>query len=184
MRLFVAIDLPDSIKKHLAGLQKAIGDSHASIKWVATDNIHLTLKFLGEVEDAMAERVKGKLGEIPFTPIMAAVRDLGAFPSENNPRVVWAGLSPASRIIELQERIDSSLAGLGFPKDDRFTVHITLGRVKAVTDKKGFLERLRHARAGGFEYPLKISDFRLKRSFLGDRGPVYQDLAVYKAKQD
>ena len=180
MRLFIAFDMPESIRRKAAELQKRIGDEHARIKWVEIENIHLTLKFLGEVDDSKVSIITDSLKKIKFTPFLFYVSGFGAFPSESYARVLWVGLKPAEKISELHERIDDAMKDAGFAKDGRFNPHVTLGRVNYVSGKQDFIRRLAELKGFEIRENFKFDRFKLKRSTLTGDGPVYEDLAAFE----
>ena len=98
MRLFIAIDIPEDVRKKLVSFQEKIGNEHARIKWVEADNIHLTLKFLGEVGDDTVGEIRESLKKIKFKSFTSAISGLGVFPNENYVRVIWAGMEPEKKI--------------------------------------------------------------------------------------
>ena len=112
-------------------------------------------------------------------PFTAGLSNIGVFPDENYIRVVWLGLEPKRKIIELQQKIDNALAGI-FPMDKRFHPHITLGRVKFVKDKKKFVEILKEIKVEKKSF--EISDFKLIKSTLTPEGAVYEVLNEFKAQ--
>ncbi|MFN0151629.1 MAG: RNA 2',3'-cyclic phosphodiesterase [bacterium] len=133
IRAFVALPLPETARARLAALRHA-ADPGAPVRWVAPDAIHLTLKFLGEIEPARVEAVKealarhvGERGAFDFT-----LAGVGGFPALARPRVLWAGVSDgAPAVVALAERVEGALEPLGFPREARrFTPHVTIGRVK------------------------------------------------------
>ena len=174
MRCFIAVDLPEVIKDKLFNLQKKLSGD-AKIKWVAKKNLHLTLKFLGDIAEKRLEQIKEKLKEIKFKSFKVELDSLGVFPDEDYIRVIWVGLKPAGKVIELQQKVDSTLLGLGFEKDQRFHSHLTLGRVKFVKNKENLKEKLKLKIKGGFE----IKNFKLMKSELTKDGPVYGTLETY-----
>ncbi len=181
MRLFIACEIPEDSRKKLVTLQNEIGDEHVKIKWVEPENIHLTLKFLGEVDDTKADGIKDSLLKIKAEHFSASLSRFGVFPSESYVRVLWVGLEPANKIEELHDKIDDALSELGFKPDSRFQTHVTLGRVKFVKNKREFVSRVRGLKGRGLEFgePFKIDSFRLKRSTLTPKGPLYEDVAVF-----
>ncbi|MEK6868809.1 MAG: RNA 2',3'-cyclic phosphodiesterase, partial [Nanoarchaeota archaeon] len=94
MRLFIAIEIPEEIKSYLAEIQQEIADSKNKIRLVNKDNMHLTLKFLGEVQPDNLEDIKNNLKKITFKPFSVVLDNIGVFPSDNYIRVVWVGLKP------------------------------------------------------------------------------------------
>lgn len=178
MRLFIAFDLPKNIVEKLVGLQKQIGNELAQIKFVEPENMHLTLKFLGEVEESKVNDIINKLKTVKFKPFLTSIAEIGVFPNEKFIRVVWIGLKPFDPINDLHERIDSALSGI-FKKDDRFQAHITLGRVKFVKDRERLLSVLKAIKMNDITEPFRIEKFMLKKSTLTPKGPIYENLAVF-----
>jgi len=176
MRLFIAIELPAEIKEHLEQLQKRI-DGHFAQLTLAKE-IHLTLKFLGEVNEQKLAELKQKLDKIDFGEFAVSLGKIGIFPDEHYVKVVWVGVEPENSIVALQQKIEKSLAGL-FEQDTRFTSHLTLARVKFVKDKKMFIENLKKLAAEKKEF--LVSSFKLIKSTLTPKGPVYETIAEFKA---
>ena len=133
MRLFIAIELPTDVKEHLEQLQKKI-DGHFAQLTLAKE-IHLTLKFLAEVNEQKISEINQKLKKIDFGAFTASLGRTGVFPDEHYVKVVWVGAEPENSINFLQQKIEKSLSGL-FEPDTKFTPHLTLARVKFVKDKK------------------------------------------------
>ena len=149
------------------------------IAWVAIENLHLTLKFLGGVEaarlgDVLAALRQAAAGAVPFE---LAIRGLGAFPSVTRPRVIWAGVvEGAAAVAELAARVDVALAGLGFPRETRpFAGHVTLGRVRAPRRDTGLAEALGPAATRDFGR-VRVARLSLMRSDLAPRGARYTEL--------
>jgi RNA 2',3'-cyclic 3'-phosphodiesterase len=135
IRAFIAVELPEDLKKELAALEMLLKNNGPSVvKWVDPDSIHITLKFLGEIStdkvekliQAMDEAVKGT------APFQLKVRKLGAFPAPDRPQVIWVGVKgEVDKITRLQQSIEASCERLGFSRENRaFTPHLTLGRVR------------------------------------------------------
>jgi len=120
--------------------------SGADVKWVAKDNIHLTLKFLGEVSEEKIEVIKSILDGITSKtrPFEITVKDIGAFPKIEYPRVIWAGLDKGSDESKvLAEKTDNALSSIGFEKETRpFTAHITIGRVRSSKNKDALKDKM------------------------------------------
>ena len=177
MRCFIAIKLPIEIKDYLFELQREIRSEYAKINFVHKKNLHLTLKFLGEINNKKIEEIKERLKEIKFKHLEFSLNDVGFFPNEKSIRVVWISLKPTNAVIELQQKIDSEILDL-FNKDERFSAHLTLGRVKLIKNKEKFLERL-----GSLNIENKtflINSFYLIKSNLKREGPEYTDLEVFE----
>lgn len=177
MRLFIAIEVPEEIYSYFLELQKQIDINSAKI--VFTRSFHLTLKFLGDVSEDKEDRIIDSLKKIKFEPFSAELGSIGVFPGENYIRVVWIGLEPKNKINELQQKIDNVLTDL-FPKEKKFHPHITLGRVKFVKDKKGFIEALKKMNVEKKDF--WVNEFKLIKSTLTPEGPVYEVLKQFKTQ--
>lgn len=174
MRLFVAIDLPKEVKDYLYNLQKGIGSQNAKIKWVDKKNLHLTLKFLGEVDETKIENLKQKLECINVNGFEAKLSKIGAFPNESKINVVWAGVEPEDKVIELQKLVDVETLDFG---DLKLGSHITLGRVKLVKNKDKFKSKLREIKLKDLTF--SVGSFCLFRSVLSKDGPTYSLVRRY-----
>lgn len=176
MRLFVAVELPIEVKDELYRIQKLINPGLAKIKWVPKKNLHLTLKFIGEVTDV--EKIEKKLSKIKFNPFSVRLDKFGAFPSWDKIQVFWAGLGPKKDIVELQQNVDSELFSL-FKKDQKFSPHLTLGRVKMIKKEEEFLKAIKKIKIKPLEF--KINEFKLMQSRLTKDGSKYFVLKGYKS---
>lgn len=130
MRLFVAIEIPSEIRNALAVFLKELRGVAPQAKWVRAENLHVTLKFLGETDAARARAIESALGSIRSAqPVALEFHRLGFFPNERRPRVFWVGMEASANLKPLVENIDRSLHQLGFPLEDRpFAPHLTLAR--------------------------------------------------------
>jgi len=177
MRCFIAFEIPEEVKKVLIEAQSQLDKDMAKLS--LTKDFHLTLKFLGEIDENKVEEIKKKLSEIKFDSFETSLTDIGVFPGEDYIRVVWIGLGdPKNAIKELQHEIDEKLQKLGFEKDERFHPHVTLARVKFTEDRESLLKNLKEIT---FEKKsFKVNEFKLKKSTLTGEGPIYEDLAVFR----
>lgn len=187
IRSFIAIELPQNVKNGLAKLLSELGKTrHPFVKWVNSESIHLTLKFLGnipfkqvaEINRLMEEAVQGTL------PFHLEVSELGAFPNLKRPRVLWVSIKgEIDTLLSLQQSIDSALAPLGFTEEKRpFTPHLTLARLRERTspaERKIFAELVMST---NFEssYPLEVKTISLMRSQLTPEGAIYTRLFALK----
>lgn len=172
MRLFISIELPEEVKDELWKLQEGFKDL-AKVKWVAKKNYHICLKFLGEVSESKVEKIKSALKTIKFNSFSTSLNKIGVFPHEGHVNVIWVDVEPADKVINLQSEIEDSLKDL-FKRDNRFAVHITLGRVKSIADKKEFIEKLKGLSPNKINF--KIEKFHLVESKLSKEGPKYKIL--------
>jgi RNA 2',3'-cyclic 3'-phosphodiesterase len=135
LRAFIAIELPAELQKAISQcigqLQKTAGKS--GVRWVLVENIHLTLKFLGEVSPSSVDLIQQMLSTEAnlHSRFQITVGQLGAFPNPRRPRVIWLGVDAPPELAALQRGIESAAAKLGYPPEDRsFSPHLTLGRVR------------------------------------------------------
>ncbi|HSA96061.1 MAG TPA: RNA 2',3'-cyclic phosphodiesterase [Acidobacteriota bacterium] len=133
MRAFIAIDLDPGLKAAVQDLIRALEATRAEVRWTKPGGYHLTLKFLGEIDEATVERVKAVLKAAASRrgAFSLRLRGTGAFPGELNPRVLWLGIEAGPELAGLQSDLEAALETEGFPREDRpFKPHLTLGRVK------------------------------------------------------
>jgi 2'-5' RNA ligase len=135
MRAFIAVELPEAVRAALAHVQQALAASRADVKWVEPENLHLTMRFLGEISDAQGEAVKQLVERVAASgpPVTMNLRELGAFPSVGAPRVIWVGVEQGrDDLTRLAEQIEEGCRGLGLSAEPRpFAAHVTLGRVRS-----------------------------------------------------
>lgn len=136
IRTFIAVKLPEAVRAAIGGIQAQLAAYGFSVRWVKTANIHLTLKFLGEVDEGMVDGISAVLTEAVhgFAPLRLAAADVGVFPNLKRARVIWVGVTgQVSELTALQRSIAKRLSSIGYPPDRRpFTGHLTLGRVKGM----------------------------------------------------
>jgi len=181
MRTFIAIDLNEENVEKIAGLQSELKKSDADVKWVEPENIHLTLKFLGEISEEQAGQVKNILDKIAsdFRPFEVSLTEIGAFPKLDYPRVIWVGIEKGKKETEeIAKNIEDELEKLGFPKEKRpFAAHLTIGRVRTPKNK----ERLKTViQTWNLEHRTSnsqiVSSVVLYQSKLTPKGPIYTPL--------
>src|SRR2546425_9313509 len=178
IRSFVSIDFEDSqvlsrIKSVMSSLSALGGD----LKPVEEDNIHLTLKFLGNVSASKLEEIKSSLTQVTFPPFSLEIKGAGAFPSLKRMNVVWVGVGEGWSQVELIfEQTEKLLHQLGFSRETRpFSPHITVARVKSGRKRDeiaAFLGHLADESLGTFP----VEKVRLKQSILSPSGPTYSTL--------
>jgi len=179
MRLFIACEIPEKIKENLEYFQGRLKNKEDKIKWVEKDNLHLTMKFIGESDENSVEKIKQSLSSVKFRALLISVSDFGVFPPNGHIRVIWMGLSPANQINDLREKIESALGFLGVGREVHFQPHITLGRAKYIEDREAFIKKVSEIKKGFESEPFKIDRFILKKSVLTPKVPVYTDLAEF-----
>ena len=174
MRCFIAIDIPEEFKSEISKSQNTLRNvSGLSAKFVASENFHLTLRFLDEVSDSQVKRIKENLSSVKFQPFKVHLGKAGIFPSESYVRVIWVSLEPDEKVKELARAINTSLGS----RDERFESHITLARVRNAGDKSALKKALRDVKVEKKDF--KVKNFKLKKSTLTAKGPIYEDVAVF-----
>lgn len=175
MRCFLAIELPEEIREEIVRIQKQLPE--AKFKLVEKENLHLTLKFFGELSDFQINKVKEALRQVKFEKFKANLGSIGVFPSSSFVRVIWVSMEPSKIVKQLHEQIDSILEKEKFRRDREFESHITLARVKFIKSKEEFSKKLKEIKIK----PLGFSteSFVLRKSELTSQGPVYETIKEY-----
>ncbi len=183
MRTFIAIDLAPPIKDELSNFIQKLAAISSNIKWVKRNGMHLTLKFLGEIEEDKLDEIKSCLSEISkdHASFSLQLKGTGTFPpGKKKPRVLWIGIEENKKLIILQSDIEKKLSKLGFlPEKRLFHPHLTLGRVKIGSQLgkiMAYMEKNREKSFGQMEVK-KITFFR---SILKPTGAEYQALAEFE----
>lgn len=175
MRLFVAVNLSSEIRERLATVQDRLRHAQADVSWVRPENIHITLKFLGETEEKRLPSIREALADAARTgaSFPMEIAGVGSF-GGRVPRVVWVGVRDGARpLTDLARQVEHVLARLGFPKEKReFSAHLTLGRVRSPRNAEGLLATLHAAREEQFG-SITAREFVLMQSQLQPSGSVY-----------
>jgi 2'-5' RNA ligase len=169
MRTFISINLSEEAISEIKRIQKELEEKNLFVgKFTEEENLHLTLKFLGEIDEKKIEEIRRRLGKVKVKEFKAKLGEIGVF-SEEFIRIIWIKLD-GEGIFELQKQIDETLNGL-FDKEFRFMGHITIARVKNIRNKKEFFEFLKGLNAKNVESEVKT--FELMKSELFPQGPRY-----------
>lgn len=176
-RLFVAIDLPDEVKAQLAALCSGINEA----RWVKPEQMHLTLRFIGEMSDTEVEAIKMALGAVHAAPFAFYLKGVGQFPPKGSASVIWAGMKAPVELERLHREIETSLVKLGHkPADMSFSPHITLARLKSPSHNASTNLRQYFDKHCEFESAtITVSHFSLYSSTLAPQGSIYQSEATY-----
>ncbi len=175
MRIFLAVDLPLEIKDYLFELECKIKNFNlGKVNWVFKKNLHLTLKFLGEVSEDKVENLKNKLKDIKFKKFKLKLTEMSFYPNGFKPNVIWVGVEPQKEFIKLQELVDAESVEIG---DLKLGAHITLGRIKSLKDKKLFLDKVSRIKIEKLEF--EVNKFDLFNSKMASFGPTYRLLESY-----
>lgn len=176
MRCFIAIDPSEEAKEELLRIQEKFKKIIRG-KFVEKENLHLTLKFLGEINEHEISEIKEILDKLKIEKFFASLGNCGFF-SPSFIRVLWVSLNPREKFFELHEKIENSLKELRIKKENRkFEPHITLVRIKKV-EREEFLKKLSEVEVGPIKF--EVSSFFLKKSTLTKEGPVYENLLEFK----
>ena len=183
IRSFLAIELPRLILRKIEEVQGDLRSTHADVRWVNPEKIHLTLKFFGNIEESRIDSIFKSIEETIRNTLSFSlkVRGVGAFPHLKNPRVIWMGLVEGGEVlILLQKQIEIQLEKIGFQPEDRpFHPHLTLGRMRSSRGKEelvGRMEKYRQEEFGDFQIERVI----LFKSDLKPTGPIYTSLKEMK----
>ncbi len=185
MRLFIAIEIPEEIKRGISAIQEQLRRSGADATWTRPEGIHLTLKFLGEVAEAKVPDIKnamtGAVQGIAGFRLEAA--GAGAFPNNKSPRVLWLGVrGDVERLAALQSMVEGAMVKLGFDPDDRaFSPHLTLARIKYLRPKFSWpqaIETIKDVKLGGMD----VTAVSLMKSELKPSGAVYTEMGRVELK--
>lgn len=182
MRAFIAIELPKEIRDSLYRLQEQLKASHADVKWVQPQNIHLTLKFLGEIDEKKFSKITEILDDVAKNNCSFYINlsTLGAFPKLNFPRVIWIGIDKGDvETKQIAKALEEKIAKVGIPKEDRpFSSHITIGRTKSNLNRERLVQALNNLvdifRHQNLEFT--VTKITLFQSTLTPKGPIYTAL--------
>jgi len=179
MRAFIALRIPENILSSINKIQEDLKQCRLPVRWVRPENIHLTLKFFGNINESDTEIIGIAMSDCAgcYSPLTLSAKGIGVFPSVARPRVIWAGLSsPASMLLSFQDALEKRLEESGFKKEERpFKGHLTIGRFKDRVSSERLIEALRKHK----DFNTDIFDafeIILFKSDLLPSGPVYTEL--------
>ena len=175
-RTFIAINFPQEIIKEIARIQSSLSSIKFIGKTTEIENLHLTLKFLGEITLQQREEVKSRLSKINLPSFQTEIGSLGIFTHKKSPKILWIKIN-SLQLNKLQKTIDRALSPL-FPKEKRFMSHLTIARIKHVKDIKEFTDYINSIPIKKLFF--KISEFKLFSSELKPFGPIYSEIKSYK----
>jgi len=181
VRAFIAVEINQPNRQKISELIYLLKESNADVKWITENQMHLTLKFLGNIDKARVPEISNALRSIShnFKSFIISLSNIGAFPSVNHPRVIWLGIDKGADLLKtLAEKIDSELEKLGFQKETReFKAHLTLGRVKTSKNMPNLTKLLKET-AFSSESDIAITELILFQSTLTPKGAVYTRLST------
>jgi len=181
MRLFIALPLPLSIKEELSRAQDRFKQFAPAAGWVRPDNLHITLKFLGDTDNEQAEKIKLAMTKTAdeFDQITAVLSEFGFFPSQHRPKVFFAATDQQTQLQKIAFALEKNLAGLGFTEEQRFVSHITLCRIKNAVDVEALAAEIKKVKLTG---SFSVKEIALVKSTLKSRGPEYQTVFSVQLK--
>lgn len=186
IRTFIAVELPDIIKQQVEALELQLMKARADIKWVKATDLHLTLKFLGDIPRMRLQEVGAGMREAidGLSSFRLALGTLGAFPNLDRPRVFWVGVEDGSEaLIALQRRVETELCVREFVREERpFSPHLTIGRVRSPKGLSGLIDQVKNLRMQWPEF--KVDRVAVIRSELRPAGPIYTVLEQVELSKD
>lgn len=181
IRSFLAFDIDsEAVMKKLRDVQALLVKTGADLKPVEPENIHITVRFLGNVSPDTVEKIYGNMQKMQFTPFDVKIHGVGAFPDARYPRVVWAGMTQgANELHQIFSQMEPHLQALGFAPDPKgFSPHLTIARVRSGRNKLELGKFIMDSK--DFEFGMiRAKCFRLKKSELTPKGPIYSTLKEF-----
>ena len=178
MRTFIAIDLPEKIKNKIAELENDFKKCNLTFKWVKPENLHLTLKFLGDIDQEGVSKINEAITTVSgkFAAFKASFNSFGFFPNEKNPRVFFISIDKEELFKSIASELEKELETLGFKKENRFKSHITLARIKDLKNIESLKEKIKNTQLNE-EFP--ADTIILYKSTLTKEGPLYEEISSY-----
>ncbi|WP_405306661.1 RNA 2',3'-cyclic phosphodiesterase [Methanobrevibacter sp.] len=181
IRAFLAIDLDDDLKPKINKIIREFKKTDARIKYVDLVNLHLTLKFFGDIDTEGLNLLEDAIANVldEFDSFSIKIKGCGAFPNNNRINVIWVGIDEDSIIRDMHDKLDKEFVRLGFDKDKKFSTHLTIGRMKSAKNKnkvKSTIEEFSDVEIGDME----VTKVSLKKSTLTPAGPIYEDLKIFE----
>ncbi len=177
MRTFIAVEIPDNQKNIIWNSIQEFKKLGLPVKWVEFANLHITLKFIGEIDEKKLDRILTTLSSVSIRikPFTVQLENAGCFPGIRNPRVLWIGVSQGSNeLISLAADIENELSKYGFRKENKkFHPHLTFGRIKTPCRVDEILNKTIKTE------PFDMSEFALFKSTLLPSGPVYEKIKIF-----
>ncbi|MBC7330145.1 RNA 2',3'-cyclic phosphodiesterase [bacterium] len=173
IRCFIAVLLSEEVKEKAVEIQNRLRKANADVKWVERENLHITLRFLGEIEEAKVERVKRLMEDVAgrFSPQRLVFKGVGAFPDLKRPRVIWIG-GEGDSLSKIAEDLETGIREIGIPPEKPFSFHLTLGRVRSPRNL-GQLTKLMGEVGDVHIGEMMAEKMTLMRSILLPQGPQY-----------
>jgi len=176
MRTFIAIDLPEKIKNKIAELENDLKKCDLAFRWVKPENLHLTLKFLGDISQEQVSKIKEAITKISgkFATFKANFNGFGFFPNARRPRVFFISIEKGELFRSIARELEEELETLGFDKENRFKSHITLARIKDLKNIESLKVKIKDTQ---LDEKFLIPAIILYKSTLAKEGPIYGEIA-------
>ncbi|MDR2967112.1 MAG: RNA 2',3'-cyclic phosphodiesterase [Methanobacteriaceae archaeon] len=180
LRTFLAIDIDKKLIQKIEDLQKEFEKTNANIKYVEIENIHFTLKFFGNINEEMVDKISISTENVlkKYEPIDITIEGTGSFPSEDFIKVIWLGITENQVVMDLAKKLDEEFKKIGFKKEKNYSPHLTIGRMRSPKNKKEVKEKIatfKDIKIG----KMSIDKISLKKSELTPKGPIYSDLKTF-----
>lgn len=181
VRAFLAIDLDDDLKPKINKIIKEFKEIDTKIKYVELANLHLTLKFFGDIDTNGLDLINKAIANVvsEFKPFTIKISGCGAFPNNNRIKVIWVGIEDDTILKDLHDKLDKEFSKIGFDKDKKFSTHLTIGRMKSGKNKnqvKSTIEKFSDFEIGEME----VTNISFKKSTLTPSGPIYEDMEIFE----
>ena len=181
LRAFLAIDIDEDLKAKIYKVIKEFKQIDANIKYVDLENLHLTLKFFGDIDTEGIDLLSSKISDVvnDFGSFKIKIKGCGAFPNTKRIIVIWLGLEDDETVKKFHDELDKEFVKLGFDKDKKFSSHLTIGRMKSAKGKnkvKSTIEQYEEVDIG----EMSVDKIILKKSTLTPQGPIYEDLEIFE----
>lgn len=180
VRSFLAIEVDENLIPQILDVEKEFKKTDTKIKYVPAENMHLTLKFFGNIDEEMIDDIGDAVERVilRYGSFDLDIENCGSFPNQKVIKVIWLGLREGSPITQLQKDLDKEFKKLGFKKERNFISHLTIGRVKSPKNKnqiKDKIEEFKDIKIG----KMTVKSLHLKKSTLTPDGPIYEDIRVF-----
>jgi 2'-5' RNA ligase len=181
MRAFLAVDLDEKLEDEVSQVQKRIMGANAQLKFVEPENLHFTLKFLGEISDSKVEDIKVMIENkiVEYEPFKLSIKKTGFFPHSGYIRVLWLGVENTEAYSRMQMDLDEEFLKLGFKKEKSYIPHLTIARVKGAKNKEALINLIKEME-NVYIGDMLVDKLVLKKSELTPVCPIYSNLKEFK----
>lgn len=180
IRSFLAIEIDDELLNKINSIEDDFKTVDANIKYVPAVNIHITLKFFGNIDSNMIDKIINSVEKVTknHKPFNINIKGSGAFPNENRIKVIWIGLTENKYLKSLQKDLDNEFSKLGFDLEKNYQSHLTIGRMRNARNKRNIQDKIEYYH--DFEVgEMNVSHIVLKKSTLTSSGPIYENIKVF-----